>query len=174
MKKNFFFFNSGLCHPFSEKRYIWFLVNILAALLIIFMPNLVRKCQIMCSRMRVEEIVFLRNCCQGTFSSIYIKVFFILMLFLRTKTFSEAWKMRYFFQKIFYCLHFHDKRAQNLDIYQYFFWFCKFQFYIYILKIFKVVLFYLPKIYYFKEKGVIMKSSYVIHQVLKNLWFNLP
>ena len=87
--------------------------------------------------------MFLRNCCQGTFSSIYIKVFFILMLFLRTKTFSEAWKMRYFFQKIFYCLHFHDKRAQNLNIYQYFFWFCKFQFYIYILTNFQgcVVLF---------------------------------
>ena len=44
------FFNSGLCPPFSEKRYICFLVNILAALLIIFIPNLVRKCQIMCSR----------------------------------------------------------------------------------------------------------------------------
>ena len=45
------FFNSGLCPPFSEKRYICFLVNILAALLIIFIPNFIRKCQIMCSRM---------------------------------------------------------------------------------------------------------------------------
>ena len=53
------FFNSGLCPPFSEKRYICFLVNILVALLIIFIPNLVRKCQIMCCRIRVEEIMFL-------------------------------------------------------------------------------------------------------------------
>ena len=53
-KKNKFF-NSGVCPPFSEKRYICFLVNILAALLIIFIPNLVRKCQIMCSRIWVEK-----------------------------------------------------------------------------------------------------------------------
>ena len=57
--KKQFFFNSGLCGPFSEKRYICFLVNILAAPLIILIPNLVRKCQIICSRIWVEEIVFL-------------------------------------------------------------------------------------------------------------------
>ena len=61
------------------------------------------------------------NHCQGKFSSIHIKVFFLLMLFLQTKTFSQAWNMRYFFQKIFHCLHFHGNRAQNLDTYQRFF-----------------------------------------------------
>ena len=59
IEKNNFFFNSGLCGPFSEKRYICFLLNILAALLIILIPNLVRKCQIICTRIWVEEIVFL-------------------------------------------------------------------------------------------------------------------
>ena len=58
--KKTFFFNYGLCCPFSEKRYICFLVNILAVLLMLFIPNLVRKCQIMCSRIWVEEIVFLK------------------------------------------------------------------------------------------------------------------
>ena len=60
IEKKTFFFNYGLCCPFSEKRYICFLVNILAVLLILFIPNLVRKCQIMCSRIWVEEIVFLK------------------------------------------------------------------------------------------------------------------
>ena len=49
-KKTHIFLNLGLCRSFSEKRYICFLVNILAALLIIFVANLVRKCQMMYSR----------------------------------------------------------------------------------------------------------------------------
>ena len=100
-------FNPGLCWLFSEKRYICFLVNILAALLIIFVPNLVRKCQIMCSRIWVEEIVFLKfsgfvskdnrfllvaiaTVVKENFPQFKITLFFILMLFLQTKTFSEV------------------------------------------------------------------------------------
>ena len=47
-----------------------------------------------------------------------------------------------------------------------FLWFCKFQFYIYILTNIQTCVVYLPKIYCFKEKGVIKKSSYVIHRKL--------
>ena len=73
------------------------------------------------------------NHCQGKFSSIHIKVFFILMLFLQTKTFSEAWNMRYFscrFSTVYISIATGPKIWTYTNI---FLWFCKFQFYIYIL-----------------------------------------
>ena len=140
MNKKQDFLNSGLYWPFSEKRYICFPINILAALLIIFIPNLVRKCQIICSKICAEETVFLR------FFGIVCKENRLFLLpwqpssrrfFLDSNQsilypdifYQEVWNMRY----CFYCLHFHGNKAQNLNMYQHFLWFCKFQFYIYIL-----------------------------------------
>ena len=102
------------------------------------------------------------NHCQGKFSSIHIKAFFILMIFLQTKTFSEAWNMRYFFRRFsIVCI----SMETGPKIWTCTSIFCgsvNFSFISIYWQIFKVVLFYLPKIYCFKEKGV-MKSSYVIH-----------
>ena len=137
MKKNKFF-NSGLCLPFSEKRYVCFLVNILTALLIIFIPNLVRKCQIMCSRTWVEEAVFLKffctvskenrfllvtTPCQGKSSSKY----FLCCYFCKQKLSHRlgTWDI---FCRRFSIICISMARGPNI-----FLWFCKFQFYIYIL-----------------------------------------
>ena len=43
IEKKTIFLNSGLCQPFSEKWYICFVVNIVATLLIVFVPNFFQK-----------------------------------------------------------------------------------------------------------------------------------
>ena len=167
MKKTFFF-NSGLCRLFSEKRYICFLVNILAALLIIFVPNLVRKCQILCSRIWVEKIMFLKifgtvskenRFLLATIATVvkeifpqFISRYFLSCYFCRQKLSHRLGRWDIFSRRFsIVCI----SMARGPTIWTYtniFLWFCKFQFYIYVLTNFKLVLFYLRKIYCFKEK----------------------
>ena len=173
------FFNSGLCCPFSEKWYICFLVNVLASLLIIFVPNLVRKCQMMCSRIWVEGIVFLKffgtvfkenrfllvtiaTIVNENFPQFISKHFLSWWYFCKQKLYQRlgTWDI---FLEDFLLLAFPWKQGPKFGHIPTFF--CGSVNFIFISiywQIFKVVLFYLPKIYCFKEKGV-MKSSYVIH-----------
>ena len=141
---------------------------------------MVRKCQIICSRIWIDEIVFL------TFFGTVSKENRFLLVTIATVAYENfpqfisnyflSW--RYFYkQKLSQRLGTWDifsrrfsivciSMATGRKIWTYtkiFLLFCKFQFYIYIVTNFKVVLFYLPKIYCFKEKGVIMKSTNVIH-----------
>ena len=149
MRKTFFF-DSGLCRLFSEKRYICFLVNILAALLIILVPNLVRKCQIMCSRIWVEKIMFLKffgtvskenRFLLATIATVVKEIFpqFILSYFLswcyfcRQKLSHRLGTWGIFSRRFsIVCI----SMATGPTIWTYtniFLWFYKFQFYIYIL-----------------------------------------
>ena len=148
-KKNKFF-NLGLCPPVSEKRYICFLVNILAALLIIFILNLVRKCQIMCSRIWVEEIVFLKFF--GTVSK--ENRFLLVAIATVVKDNFPQFISKYFLYWCYFCKQKLSHSLETWDIFSgrfsigcismatgpkiwtytnIFLWFCKFQFYIYIL-----------------------------------------
>ena len=178
--KKTFFFNYGLCCPFSEKRYICFLVNILAVLLILFIPNLVRKCQIMCSRIWVEEIVFLK------FFGIASKENRFLLVTIATvlKENFPQFISKYFLCWCYFCKQKLSQRLRTWDMFSrrfsivciamatgssiwayatFFYGSVNFGFMSIYRQIFKVALFYLPKIYCFKERGSIMKSSYVIH-----------
>ena len=165
------FFNLGLCPPFSEKRYICFLVNILAALLIIFILNLVRKCQIMCSRIWVEKIVFLKFF--GTVSKEnkfllvtiatvvkenfprFISKYFLCWCYFCEQNFLTGLEHDIFFLEDFLLFAFPWQQGPKFGHIPTFF--CgsvNFSFISIYWQIFKVVLFYLPKIYCFKEKGV--------------------
>ena len=107
------------------------------------------------------------HCMQGK------QTFFVDMATNVKEIFSQL-KSKYFFTLIFF-----TKRFGTWDIFSIVcismatkpkIWTCtnifcdsvNFSFISIYWQIFKVVLFYLPKIYCFKEKGVIMKSSYVI------------
>ena len=149
MKKKHLFFNYGLCCPFSEKRYICFLVNILAVLLIFFIPNLNRKCQIMCSRIWVEEIVFLK------FFGIASKENRFLLVTIATvlKENFPQFISKYFLCSCYFCKQKLSQRLRTWDMFSrrfsivciamatgssiwaytnIFLWFCEFQIYIYI------------------------------------------
>ena len=148
IEKKTFFFNYGLCCPFSEKRYICFLVNILAVLLILFISNLVRKCQIMCSRIWVEEIVFLK------FFGIASKENRFLLVTIATvlKENFPQFISKYFLCWCYFCKQKLSQRFRTWDIFSrrfsivciamatgsciwaytnIFLWFCEFRVYIY-------------------------------------------
>ena len=135
--------------PVFWKQYLCFLVNILAALLIFFIPNLVRKCQLMSSRIWAEEIMFLKffgtvskenrlllviitTVVKESFPQFISKYFLFWCCFCKQKLYQRlgTWDI---FSRRFSIVHFYGNRAQNLNIYQHFLWFCKFQFYIYTL-----------------------------------------
>ena len=127
----------------------------------------------MCSRIWVEEIVFLKFF--GTvskenmflsrmiFLNSYQSIFYADVIFAN-KNFLTVLKHEIFFLKDFLLLAFPWQQGPKFGHIPTFF--CgsvNFSFISIYWQIFKVVLFYLPKIYCFKEKGVIMKSSYVIY-----------
>ena len=100
------------------------------------------------------------NRSQRKFSSIHIKVFFMLMLFLQTKTFEHE----ICFLEDFLLFALPWQRGPAFEhIPTFFYGSVNFRFISIYRQIFKVALFYLPKIYCFRERGAIMKSSYVIH-----------
>ena len=94
LEKKEHFFNSGLCCLFSEKRYICFLVYTLAALLTILIPDLVRKYQIMCSRIWAEEIVFLK------FLALHPKLLLVAIETTDKENFPQS-KLKYFLYRCY-------------------------------------------------------------------------
>ena len=167
MKKTFFF-NSGLCRLFSEKQYICFLVNILAALLIIFVPNLVRKCQILCSRIWVEKIMFLKifgtvskenRFLLATIATVVKEIFpqfisrYFLSCYFCRQNFLTGLEGEIFFLEDFLLFVFPWQEGPQFGhIPTFFCGFVNFSFISTYWQIFKLVLFYLRKIYCFKEK----------------------
>ena len=168
IEKKTFFFNYGLCCPFSEKRYICFLVNILAVLLILFIPNLVRKCQIMCSRIWVEEIVFLKFFGTASkenmflsrmiFLNSYQSIFYADVIFAN-KNFLRGFEHEIFFLEDFLLFALPWQRGTAFEHIPIFFYgSVNFGFISICRQIFRVGLFYLPRIYCFRERGAIMES----------------
>ena len=134
----------------------------------------------MCSRIWVEKIVFLKFF--GTVSKEnkfllvtiatvvkenfprFISKYFLCWCYFCEQNFLTGLEHDIFFLEDFLLFAFPWQQGPKFGLIPTFF--CgsvNFSFISIYLQIFKGVLFYLPKIYCFKEKGVIMKSSYVIH-----------
>ena len=154
-KKKQFFFNSGLCCPFSENWCICFLVNILAALLFLYQTwsenmsriwiheEIVSKFFGTVSKENRFLLVTIATVVKENFSQFISKYFFSWCYFYKQKLSQRLGTWDIFSRRFsIVCI----SMATGPKIWTYtnnFLWFCKFQFYIYILTNFQgcVVLF---------------------------------
>ena len=154
-KKKQFFFNSGLCCPFSENRCICFLVNILAALLFLYQTwsenmsriwiheEIVSKFFGTVSKENRFLLVTIATVVKENFSQFISKYFLSWCYFYKQKLSQRLGTWDIFSRRFsIVCI----SMATGPKIWTYtnnFLWFCKFQFYIYILTNFQgcVVLF---------------------------------
>ena len=154
-KKKQFFFNSGLCCRFSENRCICFLVNILAALLFLYQTwsenmsriwiheEIVSKFFGTVSKENRFLLVTIATVVKENFSQFISKYFLSWYYFYKQKLSQRLGTWDIFSRRFsIVCI----SMATGPKIWTYtnnFLWFCKFQFYIYILTNFQgcVVLF---------------------------------